>query len=338
MKLNFFPDFSVRVISLRPDEVRLLGNNNIRQLQLTYGIGAGLGVLGMVAWFSTGLQDHLPALGFLLLISFIGFLLLASWVLIWNTYPKGYIKDEIQFTKEGIWVKVGMMSKSNGFLPLTYPLSIYRVGHYFWFKIPHTEQPLFEFRLPQGEQPDLFVQQLANAMELPFKEVVHDFQGTKYHLLQTKDTTEQGFWLSPHTSKKIYLSPNKMFSRLELEDGTVEYIIRAEYRPNTRRFQFFPNGKLKLIKQHFGSKSSQTEQLFFRQANLHRFETTQRFGDEDRPVLRCNLRQHKKTIPLFYLLGEYYVNDTCQKLDILEDIDVFIRDVENLLNRWSQKN
>ncbi|MEM7575545.1 MAG: hypothetical protein AAF433_21755 [Bacteroidota bacterium] len=338
MKLHFFPDFSVRMVNLRPNEVRLLGNNHIRQLQLTYGIGTGLGILGSVAWLSSDLQDYLPELGILLLIAFIGFSMLASWVLFWNTYPKDYIKDEIQFTQEGIWVKVGMMSKSSGFLPLTYPLSIYRADRYFWFKNPHTEQLLFEFRLPQVERPDLFVQQLAKAMQLPFKEVVSDYSGTKYNLRHPEDQTEQGFSLSPHTSKKIYLSPNKMFSRLALEDGTIEYIIRAEYRPSTRRFQFFPNGKLRLIKRLFGGKSSQTEQLFFRQANLHRLETTQRFGDEDRPVLRCDLIQHQKTIPLFYLLGEYYANDTCQKLDVLEDIDVFIRDVENLLNRWFQKD
>ena len=333
MKPYFLPDFNVRVASLRSDEVSLLGNNNYRQLLLTYLIGAGIGSVGIAIWFLSGADDYIAELGLLLLVVYVVFLLVGCWVFFVNPYPRDYIKDEIQFSAKGIWVKVGVMGKSSGFLHHDFPLNIYHKGQHYWFVPNRAAQAIFEFVLPQDQTPDLFLRSVAEAMQLKLETIVSEIGQAKYRLIrQEDDTPRTDFTLSPHTQKAIYLSPNKMFSRLELEDGVMEYLIRPEYRTSNRGFQFFPDGRLKVFISSFGDRKTQAIHLAAEKYRVHRRERVQKIGDDRREVLRCDLVADHQTIPLFILPVESYNNESRAQLDILEDMDTFARDVEQLLD------
>lgn len=337
MKPYFLPDFNVRVASLRPDEVRLLGNNNHRKVLLTYLVGTGLGLVGMAFWVLIGANDYLAELGVLLFAAYVCFLLVGWWAFFVYSHPKDYIKDEIQFSAEGIWVKVGIVGESSGFLRPNFPLDIYVQGQHHWFVPSRAAQPIFEFVLPQDQTPDSFLQSVAEAMQLELETVVSDYGRAKFRLVQEENTPRTGFTLSPHTQKAIYLTPNKVFSRLELEDGLIEYMIRPEYRTTSRKFHFFPDGRLKIFTRSLGINRTQTIQLALKNNRVHRRDGVQEIGDERRPVLRCDLVDNRQSILLFMLPVESYRTKSRAQLDILEDVDAFARDVEQLLNTYKNQ-
>ncbi|MEM7575546.1 MAG: hypothetical protein AAF433_21760 [Bacteroidota bacterium] len=311
----------MKLLKSEEQEVRLVGENNYRRLLATYAIIVimVIGLAIQLIWTNRTLLPHL-IFAVVVIIK-----LIRRYTFIPARDPN-YMREELHFRKGRIWNKISVGNPDNGELEPRYPLSVYIKDRHYRIFEARQNIPLFEFELDYSDRDPQLMDKIANSLEVEGDFRLHYEHAEKYLLHLAGQPVPQAFTPWSTTVQGVYKSPNDFFQLLVDPNGIVDYSWNSKNVINS------PGLRLLSAQQEIKHRLNRRKPKSLPFGNARSFQGSHYLREEKVDnaislVLSVYLHLDGRVTEIAKKSYVKVGDGRKQRLDLVEDVQVFQRDL-----------